>query len=92
MFRFIRRATRDGYKKFVGSIEMYDSIGRSQFDLLLSLGLRPNHYLLDIGCGCLRGGRFYIPYLDPGHYFGESVRVYLGRADLRITRRAVDCG
>jgi len=34
------------------------------------LGLRQNHYLLDIGCGSLRAGRLLMTYLLPGHYFG----------------------
>lgn len=39
-----------------------------QFNLLTSLGLREHHYLLDIGCGSLRAGRLFIPYLQPEHY------------------------
>jgi cyclopropane fatty-acyl-phospholipid synthase-like methyltransferase len=33
-------------------------------------GLKPEHYLLDIGCGSLRGGVHFIAYLEPRHYFG----------------------
>jgi SAM-dependent methyltransferase len=33
-------------------------------------GLEPHHYLLDVGCGPLRGGIRFIRYLDPGHYYG----------------------
>jgi SAM-dependent methyltransferase len=49
---------------------MRTSIGRLQLDYLVSQGLRPEHYLLDVGCGPLRAGRFFIGYLEPGHYFG----------------------
>jgi len=48
-----------------------------QFNLLTSLGLRGHHYLLDIGCGSLRGGRLFIPYLLPGHYFGIEPNKWL---------------
>jgi SAM-dependent methyltransferase len=41
-----------------------------QFNLLTFLGLRDNHYLLDVGCGSLRAGRLFIPYLQPEHYCG----------------------
>lgn len=32
--------------------------------------MQPNHYLLDVGCGALRGGVRLIPYLESGHYYG----------------------
>jgi SAM-dependent methyltransferase len=41
-----------------------------QFYLMYKLGLRQDHRLLDLGCGSLRAGRFFIPYLLPGRYFG----------------------
>jgi SAM-dependent methyltransferase len=49
---------------------MWDAIGRHQFDFMVARGLAPQHFLLDVGCGSLRGGRLFIPYLEPGHYFG----------------------
>ena len=49
---------------------MFDVIGAQQFCVLASLGLREHHRLLDVGCGCLRGGRFFVPYLDIGNYCG----------------------
>lgn len=49
---------------------MWDEIGRLQFGYLRENGLQPDHTLLDIGCGTLRGGRHAIRYLAPGHYTG----------------------
>lgn len=57
-----------GHRAYVGG--MWDEIGRLQFDYLVSEGLRPEHRLLDIGCGALRGGVHFIRYLDFGRYFG----------------------
>lgn len=54
----------------VGSIESYDLASSMQFNLLTFLGLRERHFLLDIGCGSLRAGKLFIPYLLPEHYFG----------------------
>ena len=34
--------------------------------MLTEYGLKPNHTLLDVGCGCLRGGVHFVRYLDPG--------------------------
>jgi cyclopropane fatty-acyl-phospholipid synthase-like methyltransferase len=45
-------------------------MGATQFSLLSALGLRDCHRLLDIGCGSLRAGRLFIPYLAPGGYTG----------------------
>ena len=56
------------YRGIVGG--HYDMGGALQFNVLtLALGLRDHHYLLDIGCGTLRSGRLFIPYLRPGHYY-----------------------
>jgi hypothetical protein len=64
------RAGDRHYRAYVGPPEKYDLVAANQFNLLTSLGLRDYHYLCDIGCGSLRGGRLFIPYLLPGHYFG----------------------
>jgi len=58
------------YRAFVGKEAEYDRRGAVQFVVLTMLGLREHHYLLDIGCGSLRGGRLFIPYLLPGRYCG----------------------
>lgn len=44
--------------------------GRSQLITLLQAGLNPDSKLLDIGCGWLRGGYWFIHFLNPGGYFG----------------------
>jgi hypothetical protein len=65
------------YRSFVGGPNQYDIIGALQFNLLVLLGMRENHTLLDIGCGSLRGGRFAILYLRPGHYCGIEPESWL---------------
>jgi SAM-dependent methyltransferase len=52
---------------------LWDEMGAAQFDYLVAEGLRPEHRLLDIGCGTLRGGVRFIPFLDPGNYFGIDI-------------------
>jgi len=47
----------------------WDIHGAHQFNVMFSLGLREKHDLLDIGCGSLRGGRFFLVYLLPSHYY-----------------------
>src|SRR5687768_2590652 len=58
------------YRTHTGDEELYDVRAALQFNLLTMLGLRDEHYLLDIGCGSLCAGRLLIPYLRPGRYFG----------------------
>ena len=63
----------------VGPLGIYDIMGAYQFGALCLLGLREDHYLLDIGCGNLRAGRFFILYLREGRYFGvEPVESRVG--------------
>ena len=45
-----------------------------QAKFLIGHGLSPSDYLLDVGCGTLRGGIPLIRYLDTGHYYGIEVR------------------
>jgi cyclopropane fatty-acyl-phospholipid synthase-like methyltransferase len=65
------------YREFVGWPEGWDILSAMQFNLLTYLGLREDHYLLDIGCGSLRTGRLLIPYLQAGHYFGIEPEKWL---------------
>lgn len=60
-------------------------MGRKQFDFMVGEGLAPTHRLLDVGCGCLRGGIHFIPYLDPGNYVGIDIDrelIEAGRGEL----------
>lgn len=81
------------YRAFVGSPKTYDLQSAIQFNLLTFLGLRQDHFLLDIGCGSLSAGKLFITYLLPGHYFGiepeqwlieEGINNELGRDIINI--------
>lgn len=65
------------YRAFIGPPEKYDLVSAMEFNLLTYLGLREHHYLLDIGCGSLRGGRLFIPYLLQSRYFGIEPEQWL---------------
>lgn len=45
-------------------------IGRTYFDFIVRSGVRPEHHVLDFGCGAGRIGIWLIPYLQRGHYVG----------------------
>lgn len=58
----------------VGPRELWREKRAFQFRFLRDLGLMPEHRLLDLGCGTLRGGIPLIRHLEPGHYTGVDVR------------------
>jgi len=66
--KYFRSFKPGWYKNAVGG--MWDEIGKLQFEFLVKEGLRPEQFLLDVGCGSLRGGIHFIQYLEPGHYYG----------------------
>jgi SAM-dependent methyltransferase len=83
------------YTAFVGPPAQYDLMGATQFGLLVALGLRHFHVVLDFGCGSLRAGRLLIPYLDHGNYHGlepnawlieDAIERQLGRDQVAIKR------
>lgn len=83
------------HRKRVGSVDTYDVAAAMQFNLLTCLGLREGHSLLDIGCGSLRAGKLFLPYLGPGRYFGiepdqslidDGIREEVGRDLIGIKR------
>ena len=49
------------------------ALGKMQFDYLVEHGLRPEHRMLEIGCGNLRAGWRFIAYLEAGHYYGIDI-------------------
>jgi hypothetical protein len=77
------RAETGDYRWFVGPVDQYDRSAALQFALLTCLGLREHHTLLDIGCGSLRAGRLFIPYLLAGNYHGLEPEEWLVAAAVR---------
>jgi cyclopropane fatty-acyl-phospholipid synthase-like methyltransferase len=59
----------------VGTADLWEAKRRFQMNFLQEVGLKPNHKLLDFGCGTLRGGLPLIEYLEPGNYYGLDVRL-----------------
>jgi SAM-dependent methyltransferase len=87
------------YMAYVGPPAQYDFMGASQFRLLCTLGLRAHHRFLDFGCGSLRGGRFFINYLNEGCYHGiepnrwlieEAIKCQVGQDLVNIKKPKFD--
>lgn len=58
----------------------WEQMGKLQNRFMKAQGMQPHHYLLDVGCGSLRGGRRFVRYLEPGHYYGIDINETLLRA------------
>ncbi|MDD9819408.1 MAG: class I SAM-dependent methyltransferase [Nitrospira sp.] len=70
----------------VGPVKNWKTKRDFQIRFLKAMGLAPDHYLLDIGCGTLRGGIPLIKYLRHSHYCGIDVRKQVldeGRKELQ---------
>jgi hypothetical protein len=65
----ISRSVVEGrHRDVIGGL--WEEIGRLQFEYLLANGLARSSRLVDVGCGCLRGGIHFVSYLDENLYFG----------------------
>ena len=63
----------DNPRGAIGREDEWDSHAIMQLHFLVELGLRPEHRLLDVGCGVGRAARSFVPYLDVGNYFGIDI-------------------
>jgi cyclopropane fatty-acyl-phospholipid synthase-like methyltransferase len=69
----------------VGAVFQWEKKRQFQLQFLRQMGLLPQHRILDIGCGTLRGGLPLIDYLEAGNYHGVDVREHVlneGRQEL----------
>lgn len=68
----LQRETSAGrHRDAIGGL--WDELGQLQLDFLIAQGMKPQHRLLDIGCGALRLGVKAIDYLEAGHYYGSDI-------------------
>lgn len=56
-----------------GALPLFEQHGRNQLAAFLSQGGFPHHKLLDAGCGVLRGGFWFIHFLNRGNYYGLEI-------------------
>jgi SAM-dependent methyltransferase len=89
-YRTVRAtADSDAYKQLLGGgAEHWNERGRFQLHLLRELGLKPEHSLLDVGCGPGRASRYLIEYLAANRYAGVDYNPDF----IEIARRVVSEG
>jgi len=69
-------------RKYIGG--HFEEAGKMQLDFLIEEGLKPEHVLLDVGCGNCRAGRYFIRYLNEGNYWGLDHQQWLVDAALEF--------
>lgn len=62
---------KNDHRMIIGGL--WDELGSLQLDYLCSQGMKPEHRLLDIGCGSLRLGVKAANYLNAGNYVGTDL-------------------
>ncbi|MHC4208424.1 MAG: class I SAM-dependent methyltransferase [Planctomycetota bacterium] len=77
-------STGERYQSGAGVGGRWEEIGRLQFLFLKDCGLTPQHRLLDVGCGSLRGGVHFVGYLDDGNYYGMDHQQWLLTAAVEV--------
>lgn len=70
----VRISTPSARHAKVGPADLWQMKRDFQIRFLMNAGLKPQHRLLDFGCGSLRGGLPLIQYLDIGNYTGIEIR------------------
>jgi ABC-2 type transport system ATP-binding protein len=74
--------------------EVWEGGAEAQLAFLRGQGLKPEHHVLDLGCGPLRAGTRLLAFLEPGHYVGvdhDAAAIEAG-CRLEAPRAGVDPG
>lgn len=82
---------RGAYKVHLGGgAESWESRGAFQLVLLQRMGLRPEHALLDVGCGPGRAAKYFIDFLAAGNYHGVDYNPdFITAAELMAERHGL---
>jgi ABC-type polysaccharide/polyol phosphate transport system ATPase subunit/SAM-dependent methyltransferase len=61
------------------------------FDFLRRQGLRPEQYVLDVGCGSLSAASRLLPYMHPHHYWGyeKNIELFIAGTQIELPRVGV---
>jgi cyclopropane fatty-acyl-phospholipid synthase-like methyltransferase len=81
---------KDKAQAYVGWPHLFDATNEHQFQVLIEQGLKPEHFLLDVGAGCLGVGLMLINYLEKKHYWAVEPNRWLIDAS-GASRRSFRC-
>lgn len=71
--RFMDQRVLNNPRNAANDLYNWSENGRRQFLFLKDNGLKPDSFLLDLGCGTLCLGGHAVPYLNPSHYVGLDI-------------------
>ncbi len=78
---------RHELESMVGPLGYWKELQNYQLNTLVRNGLKPEHKLLDIGCGPLQGGIAFIKYLDINNYYGVDIREASINAGMKLIKK-----
>jgi SAM-dependent methyltransferase len=69
----------------------WEEEGAWVFDFLERHGLRPEHFVLEVGCGSLSSASRLLPYMQPHHYWGyeKNLELYIAGSQIELPRRGI---
>lgn len=69
----------------------WDEEGAWVFDFLRARGLRPEQYILDVGCGSLAAAARLLPFMDQSRYWGfeKNVELFVAGVQVELPRAGV---
>jgi SAM-dependent methyltransferase len=70
---------------------LWDEEGEWVFDFVRRQGLRPEQYLLDVGCGSLSAASRLLRYMQPSHYWGfeKNIELFIAGSQIELPRAGV---
>ncbi|MEX2663881.1 MAG: ABC transporter ATP-binding protein, partial [Vicinamibacterales bacterium] len=63
---------------------LWEEQGQWTSDFLRAQGLRPDHYVLEVGCGSLAAAARLLPSMEQSHYWGFEKNIELFNAGVQI--------
>jgi ABC-type polysaccharide/polyol phosphate transport system ATPase subunit len=70
---------------------LWDEEGAWVFDFLRRQGLKPEHFILEVGCGSLSAASRLLPYMQPSHYWGfeKNIELFIAGCQIELPRVGV---
>jgi ABC-type polysaccharide/polyol phosphate transport system ATPase subunit len=70
---------------------LWDEEGTWVFEFLRRQGLRPEQFVLEVGCGSLSAARHLLRHMEPSHYWGfeKNIELFIAGSQIELPRAGV---